>query len=177
MYCKFCSTEIKPIDTFSTGAYCTECGEVIENKDMQKTKPYINKYIVRVPFSGQSRGYKVFHVDATSEDTAVHKVKNYNGGDLISEEIDRDDRSEERQYATCDGLVNSEPEDANWWKNKSNFPCMLIAETTSGDALVWVHYQIDGIAYDVRDNGYRLIEHTNWRRATKQEILNNIKGL
>lgn len=73
--------------------------------------------------------------------------------------------------------VNSEPEDANWWKNKSNFPCMLIAETTSGDALVWVHYQINGIAYDVRDNGYRLIEHTNWRRATKEEILANIKGL
>ena len=73
--------------------------------------------------------------------------------------------------------VISEPEDANWWENKSNFPCMLIAETTSGHALVWVHYQIDGIAYDVRDNGYRLIEHTNWRRATKQEILNNIKGL
>lgn len=73
--------------------------------------------------------------------------------------------------------VNLEPEDANWWENKENFPCMLIAETTSGHALVWVHYQIDGIAYDVRDNGYRLIEHTNWRRATKEEILNNIKGL
>ena len=73
--------------------------------------------------------------------------------------------------------VNLEPEEANWWKNKSNFPCMLIAKTTSGHALVWVHYQIGGIAYDVRDNGYRLIENTNWRRATKEEILNNIKGL
>ena len=73
--------------------------------------------------------------------------------------------------------VNSEQEVVNWWEDSSNFPCMLIAETTSGHALVWVHYCIDGIAYDVRDNGYRLIEHTNWRRATKQEILDNIKGL
>ena len=110
MYCKFCSTEIKPIDTFFTGAYCTECGEVIENKDMQENKPSINKYIVRVPFSGQSRGYKVFHVDATSKDIAVYKVKNYNAGDLISEEIVRDDRSEDRQDAECYGLVNPEPE-------------------------------------------------------------------
>ena len=52
---------------------------------------------------------------------------------------------------------------------------MLIAETTSGHALVWVHYCIDGIAYDVRDNGYRLVKHSNWRRATKEEILENIK--
>ncbi len=175
MYCKNCTTELE--DKTLSGAFCQECVEWLDNDSISKTKLTLNKYIVKVPFLGQSRGYKVFHVDATSEDTAVHKVKNYNGGDLISEEIDRDDRSEERQYATCDGLVNSEPEDANWWKNKSNFPCMLIAETTSGHALVWVHYQIDGIAYDVRDNSYRLIEHTNWRRATKQEILNNIKGL
>ena len=73
--------------------------------------------------------------------------------------------------------VNLEPENVNWWENESNFPCMLITETTSGDALVWVHYCIDGIAYDVRDNGCRLTEHTNWRRATKEEILDNIKGL
>ena len=73
--------------------------------------------------------------------------------------------------------VNLEPEDDNWWENKNNFPCMIIADTSSGHALVWVHYQIDGIAYDVRDNGYRLIEYTNWRRATREEILNNIKGL
>ena len=73
--------------------------------------------------------------------------------------------------------VNSEPGDYNWWENKENFPCMLICTLSSGDALVWVHYQIDGIAYDVRDNGHRLIEHTNWRRATREEILNNIKGL
>ena len=38
MYCKFCTTEVKPIDTFLTEAYCTECGEVIGNKDMQETK-------------------------------------------------------------------------------------------------------------------------------------------
>ena len=73
--------------------------------------------------------------------------------------------------------VNLEPEDANWWENKENFPCMLICNLSSGDALVWVHYCIDGIAYDVRDNGHRLIEHTNWRRATREEILANIKGL
>ena len=73
--------------------------------------------------------------------------------------------------------VNLEPEDANWWENRENFPCMLICTLSSGDALVWVHYQIDGIAYDVRDNSHRLIDHTNWRRATKEEILNNIKGL
>lgn len=74
--------------------------------------------------------------------------------------------------------VNSEPEIvADWWKYKSNFPCILIANFDSEvSALVWVHYQIDGIAYDVRDNGYRLIKHTNWRRATKQEIMDNIKG-
>ena len=73
--------------------------------------------------------------------------------------------------------VNLEPEDYNWWKDKSNFPCIIISKCQDESALVWVHYQIDGIAYDFRDNGYRLIEHTNWRRATKQEILNNIKGL
>ena len=54
---------------------------------------------------------------------------------------------------------------------------MLICTLSSGDALVWVHYQIDGIAYDVRGFGYRLIDSTNWRRATKQEILDNVKGL
>lgn len=63
-----------------------------------------------------------------------------------------------------------------WWEDKSNFPCMLIANLDGGNALVWVHYQIDGIAYDVRDNRYRLVESTNWRRATRQEILNNIKS-
>lgn len=73
--------------------------------------------------------------------------------------------------------VNSEPELYEWWKDKSNFPCMLITKTTCGHALVWVHYCINGIAYDVRDNGYRLIDHTNWRRATLEEILENIKGL
>ena len=72
--------------------------------------------------------------------------------------------------------VNLESDVYNWWENKENFPCMLIADVST-TALVWVHYQIDGIAYDVRDNGYRLIEHTNWRRATREEILNNIKGL
>ena len=66
--------------------------------------------------------------------------------------------------------------ESKWYEDKSNFPCMLIADIST-TALVWVHYQIDGIAYDVRDNGYRLIEHTNWRRATKQEIMDNIKGL
>ena len=54
---------------------------------------------------------------------------------------------------------------------------MLIASFYEWKALVWVHYQIDGVAYDFRDHEYRLIEHTNWRRATKEEILNNIKGL
>ena len=63
-----------------------------------------------------------------------------------------------------------------WWNNELNFPCMLIANLDGGDALVWVHYQINGIAYDVRDFGYRLID-SNWRRATKQEILDNVKGL
>lgn len=67
--------------------------------------------------------------------------------------------------------------ESKWYEDKNNFPCMLIANLDGGDALVWVHYQIDGVAYDVRDNGYRLIENTNWRRATKQEILDNIKGL
>ena len=64
-----------------------------------------------------------------------------------------------------------------WWNDKSNFPCMLIANLDGGDALAWVHYCIDGIAYDVRDFGYRLIDSTNWRRATTQEILDNVKGL
>ena len=73
-------------------------------------------------------------------------------------------------------IVNLEPENVNWWENSENFPCMLIADIST-TALAWVHYCIDGIAYDVRDNGHRLIEHTNWRRATREEILNNIKGL
>ena len=54
---------------------------------------------------------------------------------------------------------------------------MIIADTSSGSALVWVHYQLDGVAYDVRDNSYRLVNNTNWRRATKEEIIANIKGL
>ena len=73
--------------------------------------------------------------------------------------------------------VNSEPDVENWWENKDNFPCMIIAETGSGHALVWVHYQIDGVAYDVRDSGYRLVNNSNWRRASKEEIIANVKGL
>ena len=73
--------------------------------------------------------------------------------------------------------INSEPEEYDWWKNKSNFPCMLIASFYEWKALVWVHYCIDGIAYDCRDNEYRLTGNTNWKRATKEEILANIKGL
>ena len=174
MYCKFCSTEVE--DQTLSGAFCPECCEYIDIDKISRTKPTLNKYIVKVPFSGQSRGYKVLHVDATSEDTAVHKVKNYHDGDLISEETDRDDRREDRQYATCDGLVYSEPENDKWWENKSNFPCIITSGSDS-QMMAWVHYCIDGIAYDCRDNGYRLIEHTNWRRATKEEIINNIKGL
>jgi hypothetical protein len=64
-----------------------------------------------------------------------------------------------------------------WYEDKDNFPCMLIANLDGGDALVWVHYCIDGFAYDLRDNRHTLIGHTNWRRATKQEILDNVKGL
>lgn len=66
--------------------------------------------------------------------------------------------------------------DTDWWKDKSNFPCMLIANLDGGDALVWVHYCVNGVAYDVRDFGYHLTGSTNWRRATKQEILDNVKG-
>ena len=73
--------------------------------------------------------------------------------------------------------VNLEPENANWWKDKSNFPCILICKYNSGDALACVHYAIDDCAYDCRDNAYELNKYSNWRRATKQEILNNIKGL
>ena len=172
MYCKFCSTEVE--DQTLSRAFCPECVEWLDNDSISETKQSINKYIVRVPFYGQSRGYKVLHVDATSEDTAVHKVKNYNGGDLISEETDRDDRSEDRPDAECYGLVN--PEEYKWWENKSNFPCII---TTGSDCpiMVWVHYCTNGIAYDARDTGYRLIEHTTWRRATREEIINNIKGL
>ena len=65
----------------------------------------------------------------------------------------------------------------NWWEDKSNFPCMLIVNHDSGNALVWVHYQSDGVAYDVRHNEYALTGNTNWRRATKQEILDNVKGI
>ena len=72
--------------------------------------------------------------------------------------------------------VNSEPEVYNWWKDKDNFPC-IITSGSDCQMMAWVHYCIDGIAYDCRNNGYRLIDHTNWRRATKEEILNNIKGL
>lgn len=73
--------------------------------------------------------------------------------------------------------VNSEPENVNWWENKENFPCMIICNFGSGDALIWVHYSIENNVYDCRDNACSLIEPTNWRRATKEEILNNIKGL
>lgn len=175
MYCKHCTTEVE--DQTKSGAYCPNCIEWLGWDEISRTKLTMNKYIVKVPFSGQSRGDKIFHVDATSEESAVRKVKHYNDGDLVSEDIIRDDRREDRQDAECYGLVHSEPEfSSDWWKDKSNFPCMLIADTSTA-ALVWVHYQIDGIAYDVRDNPYRLTEHTNWRRAKKQEILDNIKGL
>lgn len=65
----------------------------------------------------------------------------------------------------------------NWWEDSSNFPCMIIMDTSSGSGLVWVHYQLDGVAYDVRDSSYRLVNASNWRRATKEEILANVKGL
>lgn len=68
-------------------------------------------------------------------------------------------------------------EDNDWWKDKSNFPCMLIANLDGGDALVWVHYCINSVAYDFRDFGYHITGSTNWRRARKEEILNNVKGL
>ena len=74
-------------------------------------------------------------------------------------------------------LNNSEPVIDNWWENKENFPCMLICNFSSGDELAWVHYAIDDCAYDCRDNAYEFSQYSNWRRATKQEILNNIKGL
>ena len=73
--------------------------------------------------------------------------------------------------------VNSEPEDFNWWENKENFPCMLICNFCYGDALAWVHYSIENNVYDYKDNAYSLGEHSPWRRATREEILNNIKGL
>ena len=71
---------------------------------------------------------------------------------------------------------NSEPENVNWWENKNNFPCML---TNGSDCqmMACVHYAIDDCAYDCRDNAYELNKYSNWRRATRQEILNNIKGL
>ena len=72
---------------------------------------------------------------------------------------------------------NLEPEDANWWENKDNFPCMLICNFLYGDALIWVHYSIENNVYDYRDNAYSLGEYSSWRRATKEEILANIKGL
>lgn len=176
MYCKFCNTEVE--DQISTGAYCPNCVDWLDNENISKTKLPTKKYIVKVPFSGQSRGYKIFHVDATSEDIAVQKVKNYKG-ELISEETIRDDRIEDIDNAGCYGLVYTECEiKLDWWENEDNFPCILIANMTSCiNALVCVHYQIDGYAYDVKDNKYRLTENTNWRRATKQEILDNIKGL
>ena len=52
--------------------------------------------------------------------------------------------------------VNSEPENVNWWEDSLNFPCIIIADIST-TALVWVHYCIDGIAYDARDTGHRLI--------------------
>ena len=63
--------------------------------------------------------------------------------------------------------VNLEPEDGEWWENESNFPCII---TTGSDCrmMALVHYCIDGIAYDCRDNCYRLIGHTNWRRANQR---------
>ena len=64
-----------------------------------------------------------------------------------------------------------------WWEDKSNFPCMLICNYSSGDALAWVHYAIDDCAYDCRDKAYELSKYSNWRRATKEEILKNVKGL
>lgn len=64
-----------------------------------------------------------------------------------------------------------------WWMNPSNFPCMLIADTAFDPLLVWVHYAAHDNAYDCRNNKYSLTANTNWRRATKEEILANIKGL
>lgn len=172
MYCKFCNTEVE--DQISTGAYCPNCVDWLDNENISKTKLPTKKYIVKVPFSGQSRGDKIFHVEATSEDIAVQKVKNYKG-ELISEETIRDDRNEDRDNARCYGLVHSEPEvKSDWYKDKSNFPC-LIVNSCDGTSMVWVHYAEYGIAYDYRDNEYDL--EYNWRKATKQEILDNIKGL
>lgn len=65
----------------------------------------------------------------------------------------------------------------NWWEDNSNFPCMLICNYSSGDALAWVHYVIGTYAYDCRDAKYQLSAYSNWRRATKEEIVSNIKGL
>lgn len=65
-----------------------------------------------------------------------------------------------------------------WWKNKNNFPCCIVAETDAdGLTMTIVHYAQDSIAYDFRSNEYKL-ENSNWRRATKQEVslLSNFKN-
>lgn len=64
----------------------------------------------------------------------------------------------------------------NWWEDSSNFPCMLIANLDGGDALAWVHYAINNIAYDCRDATYSLDKYSNWRRATPEEVKFNTKN-
>lgn len=51
----------------------------------------MNRYQVRVPYSGYSRGYKVFIVSATSKEDAVAKIRDARYATEISIEAVRDD--------------------------------------------------------------------------------------
>ena len=102
MYCKFCNTKVE--DQNKYGAYCPTCVKWINSDDISETKLEIKTYEVRVPFSGYSRGDKIYHVEATSEEAAEQKVKNHKGI-FVFENIVRDDRDEDRSSIQCYGIV------------------------------------------------------------------------
>jgi len=55
-----------------------------------------------------------------------------------------------------------------WYEIEDNFPCHI----TNGEGhQAILTYGSGGIGYDTRDMQYKLKDNTNWRLATKEEVL------
>lgn len=73
-------------------------------------------------------------------------------------------------FDTCSAWqseYNLTPIKKEWYENPDNFPCLITIES---GGMVLVHYQVDGISYDYRDNSYNLI-NGSWKLATKAELM------
>jgi len=85
---------------------CTGCMSWCPIEDQVKEKLPVNTYIVKVPYSGYSRGDDVYHIEATSEENAEYLVKQ-DKGEFIEREICRDDTDSDVEHSRCYGIVEN----------------------------------------------------------------------